>query len=382
MTPLESLRDNRLLRGCPDEVLASIEPLVAAVAAPAGGVIFREGEPADAMYLVLRGAVRLTRASSGTGAKPELLARIAAGDFFGDMALLDREPHIVGAVASEASLLGRIDRPGMEEILRLAPHVVPLNFVRAVHRRVTGASRHFAEEILRGERLHHVGTMTGVIIHDFKTPLTAIRCACDLLEAQFHDETHRRMAEVIKRSVERMMAMTQELLDYTLGASAPLRFEPLPVERLLASLDEQCLDALPRQGIAVERRIDYHGEVDVDAPRFERMLLNIIKNAREAMPRGGRLRLAVYPSGESLVIEIADTGRGMPPEVAAKIFEPFFTHAKPQGTGLGMSMARSVVDAHRGTIRVESAPGRGTRFEVRVPRRQTPPPAAVSASGQ
>ena len=75
-------------------------------------------------------------------------------------------------------------------------------------------------------------------------------------------------------------------------------------------------------------------------------------------------------AGKGLVFEIEDTGKGMPPEVAAKIFEPFFTHAKPQGTGLGMSMARSVVDAHRRTIRVESEPGRGTEFTVGIPLRQ------------
>ena len=375
MTSLESLRGNRLLRGCPEEVLAAIEPLVRRVDVPREAVIFHRGEPADAMYLVFEGRVHLTRPSPGTGGGSERLAQIGADDFFGDMALLDHEPHVVDAVAAEAAVLGRIDRPGMEEILRRAPQVVPLNFVRAVHRRVTGANPHFTEEILRGERLHHVGTMTGAIIHDFKTPLTAIRCACDLLETQAHDETHRRMAEVIKRSVERMMAMTQELLDYTLGSSAPLLFEPLTVGQLLADLDEQCLHDLPRQGIKVERQIAYDGVVEVDPMRFERMLLNIIKNGKEAMGRSGRLRLAVYPSGDWLVFEIEDTGRGMTPEVAAKIFEPFFTHAKPQGTGLGMSMAKSVVDGHRGTIRVESQPGRGTKFVVQVPRRQRQLPA-------
>ena len=93
------------------------------------------------------------------------------------------------------------------------------------------------------------------------------------------------------------------------------------------------------------------------------------------MGRGGRLRLAVYPSGDQVVFEVEDTGRGMTPQVAAKIFEPFFTHAKPQGTGLGMSMAKSVVEGHRGTIRVESQPGRGTKFVVQVPLRQKQPPA-------
>ena len=107
--------------------------------------------------------------------------------------------------------------------------------------------------------------------------------------------------------------------------------------------------------------------MQIDVLRFERALVNIIKNAREAMPHGGRLRLAVYPSGEWLVFEIEDTGRGMRPEVAALIFEPYITHGKPDGTGLGMSMARSVVNAHRGTIRVESELGRGTKFEVKIP---------------
>ena len=369
MNFLEALRQNRLLQGCHDDVLARIIPLIASVDAPAGTVIFQRSEPADAMYLVLAGTVNLERDPADAAGKPEALASVAAGDFFGDMALLDHLPHVVQAVAVEDTLLGRIDRPNTEEILRLAPHVVPLNFVRAVHRRVTGPNPHFTEEILRDGRLQHVGTMAGAIIHDFNTPLTTIRCACDLLETRAHDDTHRRMAEVIKQSVERMLAMVQELLDYTLGGNAPLRIEWVPLARLLAGLDEQALNDLPHHGIEVERAIDYQEDVMVDLGRFERVLLNIIKNAKEAMGKqGGRLRLAVYPDGEWLVFKIEDTGKGMPPEVAAKIFEPFFTHAKPTGTGLGMAMAKTVVDAHHGTIRVESQPGCGTKFEVKIPR--------------
>ncbi len=363
---LDLLRGNRLLRGCPEDVLGQIAPLVSRLAVPDRAVIFRVGEPGDAMFLVLAGSVRLSRRDAQKG--EETVALVPAGEFFGDMALLDEEPHVVQATAAGETLLGRVDRPGVEEMLRLAPHVVPLNFVRTVHARIKESHRHFTEEILRGERLYHVGTMAGAIIHDFKNPLTAIRCACDLLEARDHDETHRRVAEIIKGSVERMLGMTQELLDYTLGGNSPLKFEPISVDGIVAGLDEQCLGDLPRRGIAVERQIDYHGKVRVDVLRFERALLNIIKNAREAMtPGGGRLRLTVSRQEDWVTFEIEDTGRGMSPEVAAMIFEPFFTHGKPEGTGLGMPMARSVVDAHRGTIRVESQPGQGTRFEVRVP---------------
>ena len=364
---LDALRDNRLLRGCPEDVLVRIEPLVERVALPAGEVLFRVGDPGEAMFLVLEGAVRL---STQTAHGEETVAVVTPGHFFGDMALLDREPHVLQATTSGETVLGRIDRAGIERILQWAPHVVPLNFVRTVHARVKDAHRHFTEEILRGERLYHVGTMTGVIIHDFKNPLTAIRCACDLLETRDHDETHRKLAAIIKKSVERMIGMTQELLDYTLGGDAPLRFEAMSVGGIVAGLDEQCLDNLPRLGIAVEKDVRYDGTVEIDVGRFERVLVNLIKNAREAMPKGGHLRVSARREGDSAVFEIADTGRGMPPEVVEMIFEPFFTHGKPEGTGLGMSMVKSVVDAHRGTIRVESEAGRGTKFEVTVPLRQ------------
>ena len=365
---LDLLRENRLLRGCPEDVLRRVEPLVERQEAAAGTVLFRVGEPGNAMFLVLAGAVRLTMPTAGRG--EETVALVTAGQFFGDMALLDHEPHVVEATTVRECVLGRVDAPGIEEILRLAPHVVPLNFVRTVHARVKDAHRHFTEEVLRGERLYHVGTMTGVIIHDFKNPLTAIQCACDLLETRDHDETHRKLAEIIKKSVKRMIGMTQELLDYTLGGEAPLRFEAMSVAGIVAGLDEQCLENLPRLGIAVEKDVAYDGTVEIDVGRFERVLVNLIKNAREAMPKGGRLRVGVRREGESAVFEIEDTGKGMPPEVAAMIFEPFFTHGKADGTGLGMSMVKSVVDAHRGTIRVETAVGRGTRFEVTVPLRQ------------
>ena len=363
---LDALRNNRLLRGCPEEVLAKVEPLVTRVALPGQSVLFRVGDPGDAMFLVLEGSVRLSVPDAQKG--EETVAVVKVGEFFGDMALLDHDPHVVQATTNAETVLGRIDSAGIEDILRLAPHVVPLNFVRTVHARIKESHRHFTEEILRGERLYHVGTMTGSIIHDFKSPLTAIRCACDLLEARDHDETHRRVAEIIKHSVERMMGMTQELLDYTLGGNAPLKFEAISITGLIDGLEEQCLGDLRRRGIAVEKQIDYPGKVVVDIARFERALLNIIKNAREAMPGGGRLRLAVYPSGEWVVFEVEDNGRGMSPEVAAMIFEPFFTHGKADGTGLGMPMARSVVEAHRGTIRVESRLGEGTKFEIKVPR--------------
>ena len=145
MMLLDALRHNHLLRGCHEDVLARIAPLVTSLELPAGAVIFREGEPAETMYLVLAGAVRLECHRPGQDGVPEVLATVPAGEVFGDMALLDHEPHLARAVAAEGAWLGQLDRGGTEEILRLAPHVVPLNFVRAVHRRVKNLHPHFTE---------------------------------------------------------------------------------------------------------------------------------------------------------------------------------------------------------------------------------------------
>ncbi len=374
MNPLEALRQNRLLQGCHEDVLARIAPLIAIKDAPAGTVVFQQGEPADAMYLVLAGTVNLVHDSADDADGPGNAGECPGGRLLWRHGAA-RPPAARRTGRGRRGYAARAHRPRQHARKSCAwPRTSSrLNFVRAVHRRVTGPNPHFTDEILRDGRLQHVGTMAGAIIHDFNTPLTTIRCACDLLETRAHDDMHRRMAEVIKQSVERMLAMVQELLDYTLGGNAPLRIERVPIARLLAGLDEQALNDLPRHSIQVDRAIDYQGDVMIDLGRFERVLLNIIKNAKEAMGKhGGRLRLAVYPRREWLVFEIEDTGKGMPPEVAAKIFEPFFTHAKPTGTGLGMSMAKSVVDAHHGTIRVESQPGRGTKFEVKIPRLPEP----------
>ena len=106
------------------------------------------------------------------------------------------------------------------------------------------------------------------------------------------------------------------------------------------------------------------------------MLCNLIKNAREAMRDGGILKLSIDLVHEQVVIRITDTGCGIPPEVLSKLFEPFVTHGKSHGTGLGMAIAKSVVEAHGGKISVGTIQDRGTTVDIRIPAPSTPPAAA------
>jgi len=104
------------------------------------------------------------------------------------------------------------------------------------------------------------------------------------------------------------------------------------------------------------------------------VLLNLVFNAIDAMPRGGRLTLASWAEGGRVCVAVKDTGVGMAPEVLQRIFEPFFTTKGPQASGLGLSVSYGIIRRHEGEITVESRPGEGTTFTIRLPIRESPPP--------
>jgi signal transduction histidine kinase len=104
-----------------------------------------------------------------------------------------------------------------------------------------------------------------------------------------------------------------------------------------------------------------------DRPLLEQAFLNLVLNAMEAMKEGGELRMEVRASREEVVLAVADSGSGMEKEVAARLFEPFLTR-RPGGTGLGMALVRRTVEAHGGSVRLQSKPGKGTRVEIRLPK--------------
>lgn len=364
----ESFIHNKLFRGIPTKVLGQLDRIPEVVVAEAGDVIFDEGDPADCFYLIADGCVRISKC--GRGSKQETLSYLEADDFFGEMAVYDPAPRSAQATATQETRLGRVDRTDLDELLQLAPSEISSNLTREIIQRLRQLDSHFINELLEAERLSLVGSMAGTIIHDFKNPMSVILGAASMLEEKTDDPGSVRLAGMIQRSVHRMLRMTQELLDYSRGISS-LSLEKVAVDDLLEELDEQALDRLPELGIEVERNVELHATVLIDRPRFVRLLLNLVRNAVEAMPKGGLLTLSVEARDDHIVFTVGDTGSGIPEEILPTIFEPFVTHGKGAGTGLGLAIARSVVEAHEGTITVSSTPGVGTRFEIRIPAAKT-----------
>ncbi|MCC7495351.1 MAG: response regulator [Fimbriimonadaceae bacterium] len=224
------------------------------------------------------------------------------------------------------------------------------------------------EQGLRDEKLALVGRLAGAICERVRVPVARIEAAARELEV---DEPDYR--DMIVENAERLLLMCGELADF-LSGDFRLDRRACSLRGLLDDAVRFQLPELNRLGVRVRVEAPDDLELDLDPRRILRALQNLVKNACEAMPSGGLLRLSLQLSAAVAVIEVSDTGCGMPPEVAAQVFEPFFTHGKPRGTGLGGAVIRSAVTAHGGMIEVASRLGSGTTFRLTFPRREAPAP--------
>jgi signal transduction histidine kinase len=360
---LMQLRQNRLFAGLSAALIDKIGAGMSFLDFDADEVIFREGDPGNCLYLVIEGNVRISKA--GRGGLQETLIFVGAGNFFGEMALVDGQPRSAQATAASPTALGSMDAAMFNRILGDEPSALHQNFLTSIVERLRGTNSHFIEELMRNERLALVGTMANSIVHDLKNPLSVILSCAQMLEARIPDPQIAEFTRIIIKASSRLENMVQELLDYARGQSN-LMLQRHSACAVLEDLQCQFNQSLP-SSIHVVRDIHVSDDVNVDLGRFTRMLMNLVKNAVEAMPKGGILRLGLRQEGQRVIFRIGDTGCGIPPEMLEKIFEPFVSFGKSKGTGLGMAIAKSVVESHGGRICVQSKVGIGTTMEVSLP---------------
>lgn len=228
------------------------------------------------------------------------------------------------------------------------------------------------EERVRVERTLAIGQVARAVVHDLRSPLTSIRALAELLHGRCTDsDPARRHLATIMAEADRLSELTGDLLRFSRDSPPPAHVEARPAELLRQTL-APLRPLLERARVEVELDLDDRTTAIVDAPGMARAMHNLVSNALEAMPRGGTLRLACGAQGDRVVIRVEDTGCGMSEEVRRRIFEPFFTHGKPRGTGLGLALTRAIVEQHGGTIHVESVPGRGSSFTLELPAAPAP----------
>jgi len=277
---------------------------------------------------------------------------------------------------------GTIRRADLPLAERARPVVVGISVspLRDVRDRVIGRVINFTDltelrrmeaRVKRAERMATIGQLAAGIAHEIRNPLASMSGSIELLrEGTAFSEDDRTLMTIVTREIDRLNALINELLDY----ANPRPREPITLD-LAVLIDET---------VKVFRQDRSRGEVEVetilpppgtrpativaDPAKLRQVVWNLVRNAADAAAHGGgHVAVTVGDEGEVATMSVIDDGPGIAADALPRIFDPFFT-TKKKGTGLGLAMVHSIVTEHGGTIDVESEPGKGTRFVIRLPR--------------
>lgn len=382
----EFLRNVYFFRDLKDHEIQRISELCEETEFRPGDIIVQEGTPGDKFFIVLSGQVEVWQSyDKGTG---DLLAVHGPGHLFGEMALVDEEPRSASVVARTAGHMLYLTREQFHDVLTESPSVA-LSVTRSLSAMVRKSNQSYVErlrsrnrqleeayrnlqeaqeELLRAERLSNLGKFSSMILHDIRNPLSILRGYGELIQVRpENEELVAKYAQNIVRESDRLNDLASELLDYSRG-EIRLDVSVVSLSSLLKDLEERVRERLRSKGITLEVQNEVDELVLLDHDRLLRVLANLVDNARKAMPRGGKIALEVsHGSSGWFRLKVADTGEGMKKEVLERIFEPFYSSSREAGTGLGMVIVKQIVEAHEGSIVVESEPRKGTTVLITLP---------------
>ena len=218
----------------------------------------------------------------------------------------------------------------------------------------------------RDERLRLLGQTLASLLHDLRSPLTIVQSYAELMADESDAAERRKLGGQIETQLVFVQQMQKEVLAWLRGEHQLLATK-VHLDRFLEEVRLVISRDLEKRGVAVEVKLEGYLQVRIDDAKLKRALFNLARNAAEAMPGGGKLTIKTARVGDRLEITVTDTGTGMPEEIRERVFTPFFTHGKAEGTGLGLSFVKQVVEAHGGSVSLVSALGRGTSVTLSLP---------------
>ena len=356
----------KLFGGMLGEELQAVEQAGQIRTFRAGDTIFSAGDPGDGFYVVDTGLVLISAVVGNNAPRP--LATIGPGDFFGEMAVLDDGPRSAAARAETDTTTYFLSREQLLQLLDRRPRLA-LNLIREFSNRMRALNQKYVDEIIQAERLAIVGRFAGGIVHDFKNPLLVIGLAAELAAGERTSQPSRLKAQNrITQQVERMSNMLNELIDFTKPTGQRPLLAPASLARFMHGLVEEVGPEIAERGAQLEfTQPPPDVQVQIQPARLSRLFYNLFNNAVDEMPDGGKIFLNFALEDGAVRIDVQDTGKGIAPEIAQSLFQPFATHGKPRGTGLGLTICKRIVEDHGGKISARSEPGKGATFSFTLP---------------
>lgn len=329
-----------------------------------GSHVFKEGDKGDGVYVVKDGLVEISVEVAQNDRR--VFARLGPGEMFGEMAVLEFKPRSASAIAGKPTSVYFIPRNELLSMVERSP-VLSLELLREISQRLREFNGRYIEEILQSERLAIIGRFARTIVHDLKNPLNIIGLTAEVSAMEKATlEMRTKASGTIRHQVDRINELVSDILEFTQGRVSSVVLMSMDYGRFVRSLLD---DIGPEElkGSEIETGALPSLTISMDPKRLRRVFLNLIHNAVDAMPDGGKISLRLTVGTGEVVTEIEDTGPGIAPEIASKLFEVFATFGKAHGTGLGLSICKRIVEDHHGRIWSRQEPGRGAIFCFALP---------------
>jgi signal transduction histidine kinase len=327
--------------------------------------IFKEGDPGDGVYFVKDGLVEI---SSVMGVGRRVLSQLGPGEIFGEMAVIEHRPRSATAIAVRETDVYFLPRGEMLSFIQRSP-ALALGLLQYISHRLRDFDQVYLREVVQAERLAVLGNFARSIVHDLKNPLSIIGLSAQMLDRpEARPEARTQACTRIRRQAERISDMVGDILIFTEGKRTDVDIKPTNYHTYVMELVVE----LRAEAELKNARIQMQNEppavlIPFNPRRLSRVFHNLVHNAADMMPDGGLITFRFQCDGKEMTTEIEDTGPGIAPEMAGKLFEAFATFGKEQGTGLGLSICKKIIEDHQGRIRVRNEPGRGAIFAFTLP---------------
>lgn len=360
-----SLASAELFRLLKPEELARVSSAAQERMFSAAQEIFREGDPGDGLYVVVEGLVEISGVINTE--QRQVLTQVAPGGVFGEMSVIEQLPRSASAIAVMPTRVLFISRAEMQSLIERAPALAAA-LLQLVSHRLREFNQHYLREVVQAERLAAVGRFARSIVHDLKNPMNIISLTAEMFgkadaPAQFRTNAQTR----IQKQIVRINDLITDILQFTQGDQTLAR-APINYARFIEQVTTELRGELELKSVALTfGNMPPEIFLSLDTKLMRRVIVNLVHNAVDVLKDDGIITLSFNTEAGKVRTDIKDNGPGIAPEIAGKLFQPFATHGKAHGSGLGLSICKKIIEDHGGDIRAQNDPAGGAVFSFTLP---------------